>query len=63
MQILQRRRKCELPKHLEYDMGEVNMTFAKGDHEEAIKQCMEVIRQGTRIVYCLVKLLGILKVP
>lgn len=44
-------------------MGEVNMTFAKGDHEEAIKQCMEIIRQGTRIVYCLVKLLGILKVP
>ena len=27
-------------------MGEVNLAFAKGDHENAIKQCMEIIRQG-----------------
>ena len=27
-------------------MGEVNLAFAKGDHEMAIKQCMEIIRQG-----------------
>jgi len=27
-------------------MGKVNMTFALGNHEEAIKECLEIIRVG-----------------
>ncbi|XP_053394671.1 general transcription factor 3C polypeptide 3-like [Mercenaria mercenaria] len=39
-----RRRKWDLPNHLGNMMGEVNMIFAQGNHEEAIKQCLEIIR-------------------
>jgi hypothetical protein len=27
-------------------MGEANMKFAKGEHEEAISMCSEIIRTG-----------------
>lgn len=27
-------------------MGEANIRFARGEHEEAILMCMEIIRQG-----------------
>ena len=36
----------DLPKHLEGLMGEANMKFAKGEHEEAISMCSEIIRTG-----------------
>ena len=36
----------DLPKHLEGLMGEANMKFAKGEYEEAISMCSEIIRTG-----------------
>ncbi|XP_048758832.1 general transcription factor 3C polypeptide 3-like isoform X2 [Ostrea edulis] len=36
----------DLPIHLEGMMGEANLKFAKGDHEEAISICMEIIRMA-----------------
>ncbi|XP_070564397.1 general transcription factor 3C polypeptide 3-like isoform X2 [Ptychodera flava] len=35
-----------LPKALRGLMGEANLCFARGDHEDAIKMCMEIIRQA-----------------
>lgn len=40
------RRRRRLPKHLKGLMGEANLRFARGDHEEAIKMCMEIVRSG-----------------
>lgn len=37
-------RASRLPKDLQGLMGEANLCFARGDHEDAIKMCMEVIR-------------------
>ncbi|XP_064477009.1 general transcription factor 3C polypeptide 3-like [Ornithodoros turicata] len=37
-------RRSRLPRDLQGLMGEANLRFAKGDHEDAIKMCMEVIR-------------------
>ncbi|EEC14677.1 conserved hypothetical protein [Ixodes scapularis] len=37
-------RPSRLPKDLQGLMGEANLCFARGDHEDAIKMCMEVIR-------------------
>ncbi|XP_071119203.1 general transcription factor 3C polypeptide 3-like [Haliotis cracherodii] len=39
-----RMRKNEVPKHLQGLMGEANLRFARGEKEEAIKMCMEIIR-------------------
>lgn len=41
-----------MPKHLQGLMGEANLQFACGSTDEAIKMCMEIIRQGR--CYCLV---------
>lgn len=30
-------------------MGEANIRFARGEHEEAILMCMEIIRQGAAL--------------
>lgn len=35
-----------LPQHLKAAMGQANLRVARGDLEEAIKICMEVVRQG-----------------
>lgn len=35
-----------LPQHLKRLMGEANMTFARGQHDETIRLCTEIIRQG-----------------
>ncbi|ESP05339.1 hypothetical protein LOTGIDRAFT_208362 [Lottia gigantea] len=39
-----RRKKTDIPKGLHGLMGEANLQFARGEHDEAIKMCMEVIR-------------------
>ncbi|XP_054719964.1 general transcription factor 3C polypeptide 3-like [Uloborus diversus] len=39
-----RRKMCHLPKELEGLMGAANLNFAKGNTEDAIKMCMELIR-------------------
>lgn len=36
----------KLPKDLRGLMGEANLAYARGAHEDAIKMCMEVVRQG-----------------
>ncbi|KAL4236006.1 General transcription factor IIIC [Mactra antiquata] len=41
-----RRKKHDLPPLLESAMGEVNMTFAQGKYQEAIEQCLEIVRQA-----------------
>lgn len=43
----------DLPIHLEGMMGEANLKFAKGDHEEAISICMEIIRMGNFVIFLL----------
>ncbi|XP_014674823.1 PREDICTED: general transcription factor 3C polypeptide 3-like isoform X2 [Priapulus caudatus] len=37
-------RRSKLPRDLQGLMGEANLCFARGEHEEAIKMCMEIIR-------------------
>ncbi|XP_052256802.1 general transcription factor 3C polypeptide 3-like isoform X1 [Dreissena polymorpha] len=39
-------RRCDLPKELLSHMGEVNIMFARGQHDEAIKECLEIIRMA-----------------
>ena len=39
-----------LPHHLKSVMGQANLRVARGDLEEAIKICMEIIRQGKMVV-------------
>jgi general transcription factor 3C polypeptide 3 (transcription factor C subunit 4) len=39
----------KLPQHLKRLMGEANMSFAKGQHEEAIRLCKEIIRQAPKV--------------
>ncbi|XP_077981936.1 general transcription factor 3C polypeptide 3-like [Glandiceps talaboti] len=41
-----RGRRNRVPKALTGLMGEANLCFARGDHEDAIKMCMEIIRQA-----------------
>ncbi|XP_078727217.1 general transcription factor 3C polypeptide 3 [Lampetra fluviatilis] len=38
--------RSKLPKVLRGLMGEANIRFARGEHEETIKMCMEIIRQA-----------------
>ncbi|KAL3869972.1 hypothetical protein ACJMK2_042592 [Sinanodonta woodiana] len=42
----ERKKHHDLPRHLEGEMGDVNLTFARGDHVEAISKCLEIIRQA-----------------
>uniref|UniRef100_A0A8C4RBA8 General transcription factor IIIC, polypeptide 3 n=1 Tax=Eptatretus burgeri TaxID=7764 RepID=A0A8C4RBA8_EPTBU len=44
-QMKERVPRSKLPKALRGLMGEANIRFARGDHEEAVKMCMEIIRQ------------------
>ncbi|CAI9728915.1 general transcription factor 3C polypeptide 3-like [Octopus vulgaris] len=46
----QRRKKTELPKHLQGLMGEANLKFARGEHQEAINMCLEVIRLAPQAI-------------
>ncbi|MPC84514.1 General transcription factor 3C polypeptide 3 [Portunus trituberculatus] len=41
----EKRRRRRLPAALQGLMGEANLRFARGEFDEAIKMCMEVIRQ------------------
>uniref|UniRef100_UPI00358EFD87 general transcription factor 3C polypeptide 3 isoform X2 n=1 Tax=Myxine glutinosa TaxID=7769 RepID=UPI00358EFD87 len=45
-QMKERVPRSKLPKALRGLMGEANIRFARGDHEEAVKMCMEIIRQA-----------------
>ena len=36
----------KIPKALRGLMGEANLAYARGAHEDAVKMCMEVVRQG-----------------
>ena len=36
----------KLPRHLQGLMGEANVNFARGQNEEAIKMCMEIVRSA-----------------
>lgn len=49
--LQQRRKKTELPKHLQGLMGEANLKFARGEHQEAINMCLEVIRLGNKLYF------------
>uniref|UniRef100_UPI00398E6898 general transcription factor 3C polypeptide 3 isoform X1 n=1 Tax=Pristiophorus japonicus TaxID=55135 RepID=UPI00398E6898 len=42
----ERRPRSKLPKALRGLMGEANIRFARGDREEAVMMCMEIIRQA-----------------
>lgn len=42
----EKRPRSKLPRALRGLMGEANIRFARGEHEEAILMCMEIIRQG-----------------
>lgn len=46
-----RKRMTDLPKHLEGLMGEANMKFAKGEYDEAISMCSELIRTGVDLCF------------
>lgn len=41
----EKRRRRRLPAALQGLMGEANLRYARGEFDEAIKMCMEVIRQ------------------
>ncbi|CAJ0938599.1 unnamed protein product [Ranitomeya imitator] len=41
-----KRPRSKLPRALRGLMGEANIRFARGEAEEAILMCMEIIRQG-----------------
>ncbi|KAI0230463.1 General transcription factor 3C polypeptide 3 [Lamellibrachia satsuma] len=43
-QVGQRKKRSKLPRSLQGLMGEANMKFARGETDEAIKMCMEIIR-------------------
>ncbi|XP_071165996.1 general transcription factor 3C polypeptide 3-like [Mytilus edulis] len=45
-----RKRMTDLPKHLEGLMGEANMKFAKGEYDEAISMCSELIRTAPKAI-------------
>ncbi|XP_039203904.1 general transcription factor 3C polypeptide 3 isoform X2 [Crotalus tigris] len=42
----EKRPRSKLPRALRGLMGEANIRFARGEHEEAILMCMEIIRQA-----------------
>lgn len=42
----ERRHRSKLPRALRGLMGEANIRYARGEKEDAILMCMEIIRQG-----------------
>lgn len=42
----EKRHRSKLPRALRGLMGEANIRYARGDKEDAILMCMEIIRQG-----------------
>ncbi|KAK3091938.1 hypothetical protein FSP39_023840 [Pinctada imbricata] len=44
------KRKFDLPRHLEGLMGQANILFAKGEHQEAMNICLEIIRMAPQAV-------------
>uniref|UniRef100_A0A4W5R325 General transcription factor IIIC, polypeptide 3 n=1 Tax=Hucho hucho TaxID=62062 RepID=A0A4W5R325_9TELE len=42
----ERRNRSKLPRALRGLMGEANIRYARGDKEDAVLMCMEIIRQG-----------------
>lgn len=36
----------KLPRELRGLMGEANLRYARGEHEDTIKMCLEIIRRG-----------------
>lgn len=44
--IQERRQRSKLPRALRGLMGEANIRYARGEKEDAITMCMEIIRQG-----------------
>ena len=47
-----RRHRSKLPRALRGLMGEANIRYARGDKEDAILMCMEIIRQGMSQPLC-----------
>ena len=43
----ERRHRSKLPRALRGLMGEANIRYARGEKDDAILMCMEIIRQGT----------------
>ena len=48
---MQKKKRSKLPRLLQGLMGEANMKFARGETDDAIKMCMEIIRLGECIWY------------
>ncbi|XP_060072289.1 general transcription factor 3C polypeptide 3-like [Ylistrum balloti] len=47
---VKRNSKRLIPKHLKGLMGEANLKFARGENEEAIQICMDIIKEAPRAV-------------
>lgn len=57
--VQERRHRSKLPRALRGLMGEANIRYARGEKEDAILMCMEIIRQGT-IGVCVLREQGLL---
>ena len=44
--VQERRHRSKLPRALRGLMGEANIRYARGEKDDAILMCMEIIRQG-----------------
>lgn len=51
--VQEKRPHSKLPRALRGLMGEANIRYARGEKEDAILMCMEIIRQGMKQGYCL----------
>lgn len=51
--VQERRHRSKLPRALRGLMGEANIRYARGEKEDAIMMCMEIIRQGRKVCVCL----------
>lgn len=47
--VQERRHHSKLPLALRGLMGEANIRYARGEKEDAIMMCMEIIRQGMKL--------------
>lgn len=54
----ERRHRSKLPRALRGLMGEANIRYARGEKEDAILMCMEIIRQGMQQPLCVLELLS-----
>lgn len=62
--VQEKRPHSKLPRALRGLMGEANIRYARGDKEDAILMCMEIIRQGMKQGYCFIYYLFIyLSIP